>query len=205
MVRKAAAITTPITIPNTPCSISPLVLQHTFFFVHLLTLVGPFCNIWHLTLLRCIALLYFAIRLESHKSANKRIYLSIYRLERQMDGRTDGHLTATCHSVYNFELTYIWLYICLITTEYGKPTFDLDFDVERLEEIVERVKNVETHTSDGRLRNIIFTPTCPLQRQQQKQHPARDVVTRYKVDNVGKKSSATAGVADRGGANWKKF
>jgi len=31
-----------------------------------------------LTFLRCIALLYFAIRLESRKSANKRIYLSIY-------------------------------------------------------------------------------------------------------------------------------
>jgi len=28
--------------------------------------------------LRCITLLYFAIRLESRKSANKRIYLSIY-------------------------------------------------------------------------------------------------------------------------------
>jgi len=28
--------------------------------------------------LPCIALLYFAIRLESRKSANKRIYLSIY-------------------------------------------------------------------------------------------------------------------------------
>ena len=54
-------LTTPITIPNTPCSISPLVLQYTFFFVHLLTLVVPFCNIWHLTLLRCITLLYFAI------------------------------------------------------------------------------------------------------------------------------------------------
>ena len=32
----------------------------------------------HLTFLRCIVLLYFAIRLESRKSANKRIYLSIY-------------------------------------------------------------------------------------------------------------------------------
>jgi len=32
----------------------------------------------HLTFLRCIALLYFAIRLVSRKSANKRIYLSIY-------------------------------------------------------------------------------------------------------------------------------
>jgi len=31
-----------------------------------------------LTFLRCIALLYFAIRLESRKSVNKRIYLSIY-------------------------------------------------------------------------------------------------------------------------------
>jgi len=38
------------------------------------------------TFLRCIALLYFAIRLESCKSANKRIYLSIY-LER--DTQTD--------------------------------------------------------------------------------------------------------------------
>jgi len=32
----------------------------------------------HLTFCRCIALLYFAIRLESRKSVNKRIYLSIY-------------------------------------------------------------------------------------------------------------------------------
>ena len=32
----------------------------------------------HLTFFRCIALLYFAIRLESRKRVNKRIYLSIY-------------------------------------------------------------------------------------------------------------------------------
>ena len=37
-----------------------------------------FRNIWHLTLLRCITLLYFAIRLENRKGANKRIYLSFY-------------------------------------------------------------------------------------------------------------------------------
>ena len=37
-------------------------------------------NIWYLTFLRCVTLLYFAIRLESRKSANKRIYLSIYNL-----------------------------------------------------------------------------------------------------------------------------
>ena len=62
------------TFLSTPCSSSPLVSQYTFFFVRLLTLVVPFCNIWHLTFLRCVALLYFAIRLESRKSANKRIY-----------------------------------------------------------------------------------------------------------------------------------
>jgi len=43
----------------------------------LLTLVVSFCDISHLTFFRCITLLYFAIRLESRKSANKRIYLSI--------------------------------------------------------------------------------------------------------------------------------
>jgi len=57
--------------------------------------------------LYCIVLLYFAIRLESRKSANKRIYLSIYQVEgrstvkdrrsrtpicdRQTEGQTDRH------------------------------------------------------------------------------------------------------------------
>ena len=50
---------------------------HTHTHTRLLTLLVPFCNIWHLTFLRCIVLLYFAIRLESRKSVNKRIYLSI--------------------------------------------------------------------------------------------------------------------------------
>jgi len=32
-------------LPTPPCSTSPLVLQYTFLFVRLLTLLVPFCNI----------------------------------------------------------------------------------------------------------------------------------------------------------------
>ena len=72
---KMAAQITYKLLSNTPRTIDATMQRLWSFFVGLLTLVVPFCNIWHLTFLRCIALLYFAIRLESRKSANKRIYL----------------------------------------------------------------------------------------------------------------------------------
>ena len=59
------------------------------------------------TRLRCIALLYFAIRLESRKSVNKRIYLSIYLSSSCMNSgvarnfRQGVHQSAAFLSVYS--------------------------------------------------------------------------------------------------------
>ena len=55
------------------------------------------------TFLRCITLLYFAIRLESRKSANKRIYLSIYLTVADIAATRKTEKYSTLSSVYRFE------------------------------------------------------------------------------------------------------